>query len=97
PRKTTNTTEVCVFFRAGVWGGGWGCAEQKRRASTDHPSVQLADLVAGATAAVAARHAGVDSSAADDLCSSVIPLINDESLLPYDSASALAAPGAAPH
>ena len=68
-----------------------------RGTSTDHPSVQLADLLAGATAAVAARHAGVDTPVADDLCSSVIPLVNDESLLPYDSASALAASGAAPH
>ncbi|MEU3411301.1 DUF3800 domain-containing protein [Streptomyces sp. NPDC006658] len=77
--------------------GGIPLQHLLRGTSTDHPSVQLADLLAGATAAVAACHAGVDSSVADDLCSSVIPLINDESLLPYDSASALAAPGAAPH
>ncbi|OKJ26493.1 hypothetical protein [Streptomyces sp. CB01580] len=73
--------------------GGIPLQHLLRDTSTDHPSVQLA----GATAAVAVRRAGVDSPAADDLCSSVIPLINDESLLRYDSASALAAPGAAPH
>lgn len=68
-----------------------------RGSSDDHPSIQLADLLAGATAAVAARHAGVDSPAADDLWSAIIPLIDDQSLVPYDTASTLAAPGAAPH
>ncbi|GAA3747761.1 DUF3800 domain-containing protein [Streptomyces sp. NEAU-PBA10] len=68
-----------------------------RGTSLDHPSVQLADLLAGATAAVAARHAGVYSAVSEDLYASVIPLISDESLLPYDHASVLAAPGAATH
>ncbi|MFB9578826.1 DUF3800 domain-containing protein [Streptomyces yanii] len=38
-----------------------------RGSSEEHPSIQLADLLAGATAAVAERHAGTSSPAADDL------------------------------
>ncbi|MFF1716920.1 DUF3800 domain-containing protein [Streptomyces sp. NPDC058268] len=66
-----------------------------RGSSEQHPSIQLADLLAGATAAVAARHVGSASPAAEDLLHVVSPLIEDESLLPYDSAAALARPGAA--
>ncbi|MFD9865224.1 DUF3800 domain-containing protein, partial [Streptomyces alboflavus] len=77
--------------------GGISLHQLLRGSSADHPSLQLADLLAGATAAVAARHTGVDSPTANDLCSTVMPLVNDESLLPYDTASALAEPGAAPH
>ncbi|WP_159001187.1 DUF3800 domain-containing protein [Streptomyces sp. SBT349] len=67
-----------------------------RGSSQDHPSIQLADLLAGATAAVAARHAGIGSPAGDDLWQTVVPLIVDDSLLPYDEAASLSAPNAAP-
>lgn len=60
-----------------------------RGGSHTHPSIQLADLLAGAAAAVAGRHAGRHTPAADDLWPVVLPLIIDESLLPYDSASTL--------
>ncbi|WP_329166913.1 hypothetical protein OHB49_42580 (plasmid) [Streptomyces sp. NBC_01717] len=37
------------------------------------------------------------AQAADDLLHVIVPLVENESLLPYDSASALARAGAAPH
>ncbi|MFF2964414.1 hypothetical protein ACFVT1_37255 [Streptomyces sp. NPDC057963] len=68
-----------------------------RGSSEQHPSIQLADLLAGATAAVAERHAGTSSPAADDLLHVIVPLVENESLLPYNSAATLARPGAASH
>ncbi|WP_150211638.1 hypothetical protein [Streptomyces venezuelae] len=64
-----------------------------RGSSEQHPSIQLADLFAGATASIAARHAGTSSPAADDLLQVVLPLVENESLLPYDSAETLAQAG----
>ncbi|WP_432108503.1 hypothetical protein [Streptomyces sp. AA1529] len=61
-----------------------------RGSSADHPSIQLADLLAGATAAVAGRHAGAPSAAGDDLWPVVVPLLEESSLLPYDTPEGLA-------
>ncbi len=56
-----------------------------RGISRAHPSIQLADLIAGAGRAVARRHTGAPSPAGERLYPSVIPLISTESLVPYDS------------
>jgi hypothetical protein len=56
-----------------------------RGISRAHPSIQLADLIAGAGQAVARRHAGAPSPAGERLYPSVVPLISAESLVPYDS------------
>jgi hypothetical protein len=55
-----------------------------RGVSRAHPSIQLADLVAGAGQAVARRHAGTLSPAGDVLFPVVIPMISPESLVPHD-------------
>jgi hypothetical protein len=55
-----------------------------RGVSRDHPSIQLADLVAGSGQAVARRHAGVRSPAGERLYPLVVPLISPESLVPHD-------------
>ncbi|MBC6458135.1 hypothetical protein [Actinomadura sp. HBU206391] len=55
-----------------------------RGRSWDHPSIQLADLIAGAGQAVARRHAGAPSAAGDRLHSLVVPLITQESMVPHD-------------
>ena len=60
----------------------------RRGVSREHPSIQLADLIAGAGQAVARRHAGAPSPAGDLLVASVVPLINEESMVPYDSVRA---------
>ena len=55
-----------------------------RGISRDHPSIQLADLVAGAGQAVARRHSGVPSPAGEHLYPLVVPLISRQSLVPHD-------------
>ncbi|MFI5690064.1 hypothetical protein [Streptomyces sp. NPDC051636] len=55
-----------------------------RGSSGDHPSIQLADLLAGAAAAVTERHAGNSSPAADSLWPVIVPFVDGRSLLPYD-------------
>lgn len=59
-----------------------------RGSSSDHPSVQLADLLAGAAAAVTERHAGNDSPAASALWPAVVSFVDTSSLLPYDDPAA---------
>ena len=66
----------------------------RRGVSQHHPSVQLANLVAGAGQAVARRHAGTASPAGDLLYAAVLPLINAESMVPYESVSRFADAGA---
>jgi len=56
-----------------------------RGISLAHPSIQLADLIAGAGREVARRHAGAPSPASERLYPAVIPLISAESLVPHDS------------
>ncbi|GLY83363.1 hypothetical protein Airi02_012930 [Actinoallomurus iriomotensis] len=55
-----------------------------RGSSRDHPSIQLADLIAGAGRAVARRHAGSSSVAGDRLYPLIVPLITKESMVPHD-------------
>lgn len=55
-----------------------------RGVSRDHPSIQLADLVAGAGQAVARRHAGAPSPPGERLYPIVVPMISPESLVPHD-------------
>lgn len=55
-----------------------------RGVSHDHPSIQLADLIAGSGQAVARRHSGRPSSSGDLLHSAVVPLISAESMIPHD-------------
>lgn len=62
-----------------------------RGVSRDHPSIQLADLVAGAGQAVARRHAGVPSPAGERLYPLVIPMISPASLVPHDDPARFAA------
>jgi hypothetical protein len=64
-----------------------------RGVSRAHPSIQLADLVAGAGQAVARRHAGTPSPAGDVLFPVVIPMISPESLVPHDEATRFASVG----
>ncbi|MFE9813229.1 hypothetical protein [Streptomyces sp. NPDC005548] len=52
-----------------------------RGRSVDHPSLQLADLVAGAGRAVGRWHDGQDDLAGEDLHSVVAPLVDPGSLL----------------
>jgi hypothetical protein len=62
-----------------------------RGVSRDHPSIQLADLMAGAGQAVARRHAGVPSPAGERLYPLVVPMISPESLVPHDDPERFAA------
>ncbi len=62
-----------------------------RGVSRDHPSIQLADLIAGAGQAVARRHAGVPSTAGERLYPLVVPLISAESIVPHDDPARFAA------
>jgi hypothetical protein len=55
-----------------------------RGVSSHHPSIQLADLVAGAGQAVARRHMGAQSPAGEDLWPVIVPLISDRSMVPHD-------------
>lgn len=65
-------------------------AELVRGRSKDHPSVQLADLVAGAGLAVARRHDGENDPAGQDLYPVVVPLIDPHGLLAHDQPELLA-------
>ncbi|KUJ68679.1 hypothetical protein ACZ90_17530 [Streptomyces albus subsp. albus] len=56
-----------------------------RGSSADHPSIQLADLLAGAAAAVTERHIGNPSPAAEGLWPVIVPLAELSSLMPYDN------------
>ncbi|WP_370380950.1 hypothetical protein [Catenulispora sp. GAS73] len=58
--------------------------ELVRGESSRHPSLQLADLVAGAGFQVAERHAGHPSPAGEELYEAIIPMIEENSLVPYD-------------
>ena len=63
--------------------------------SIEHPSIQLADLVAGAGRAVAHRHERIPSQAAQAgtwLWQSVVPLIWREGMLPHDKPERFAEP-----
>ncbi len=62
-----------------------------RGVSRDHPSIQLADLIAGAGQVVARRHAGVPSTAGERLYPLVVPLISAESIVPHDDPARFAA------
>ncbi|MGW0810787.1 DUF3800 domain-containing protein [Nonomuraea sp. NPDC002799] len=64
-----------------------------RGVSQDHPSIQLADLIAGAGQAVARRHTGVASPAGEELWPVVIPLITDNGMLSHDEPSRFATAG----
>jgi len=64
-----------------------------RGVSRDHPSIQLADLVAGAGQAVARRHAGVPSPPGERLYPLIVPVISPESLVPHDDPARFAAVG----
>ncbi|MFH9349647.1 hypothetical protein [Kitasatospora sp. NPDC017646] len=63
-----------------------------RGESKTHPSLQLADLVAGAGFAVAKRFGGSDSPAAAELYPAVVPLIDPNSLVAFDDMSRFAKP-----
>lgn len=56
-----------------------------RGRSVDHPSIQLADLVAGAALEALRSRAQTPSERGRQLVSTIIPLINEGSLLPYDN------------
>jgi hypothetical protein len=62
-----------------------------RGASQKHPSIQLADLIAGAGQATARRHAGMPSQAGERLWPMVVPLIPCESMIPHDEPERFAA------
>jgi hypothetical protein len=55
-----------------------------RGRSQEHPSIQLADLVAGAGLEVARRHNGASSPAGDHLYPVVVPMISAESMVAHD-------------
>ncbi|MFE3496459.1 hypothetical protein ACFXOS_25935 [Streptomyces sp. NPDC059175] len=59
-----------------------------RGSSVDHPSIQLADLLAGAAAAVAERHEGNPSDAGEGLWPVITSFVEQSSLLPYDDPAA---------
>lgn len=54
-----------------------------RGVSREHPSLQLADLVAGSALAVARLRNGEDSQAGQQLQAAINPLVDPNSLLPY--------------
>ncbi|MEV6159470.1 hypothetical protein AB0L53_54970 [Nonomuraea sp. NPDC052129] len=51
-----------------------------RGVSKAHPSIQLADLVAGAGQAVARRHVGAPSVAGEELWQTIVPIITDNGM-----------------
>jgi hypothetical protein len=63
-----------------------------RGVSTAHPSVQLADLVAGAGQVVGRRHAGEPSKAGERLWPAVVPLISDRSMVAHDEPDRFSSP-----
>lgn len=64
-----------------------------RGVSQDHPSIQLADLVAGAGREVARRHAGGLSPTGERLYPFIVPVISPESLVPHDDPTRFATVG----
>lgn len=56
--------------------------------SVDHPSIQLADLLAGAAAAVTERHEGNPSDVGEGLWPVITSFVEQSSLLPYDDPAA---------
>lgn len=70
--------------------------ELVRGSSKEHPSLQLADLVAGAGFAVAERHDGQVNPAGDDLYEAIVPLIDPAGLLSHDDPGRFAFSGARP-
>lgn len=68
--------------------------ELLRGKSSHHPSLQLADLVAGAGFAVAKRHAGHLTPAGEDLYPVIVPLIDPAGMLSHDDPSRVAQAGA---
>lgn len=82
---------VATSVRPGPLGGVVRTPESRgvqavlRGGSQDHPSIQLADLVAGAGREVARRHVGRRPSPAGELLwRAVVPLISAHSLVPHD-------------
>jgi hypothetical protein len=67
---------------------GVDAAAVVRGSSTGHPSVQLADLLAGAAAAVTERHAGRLSPVAESLWPVIVPFVDKYSLMPYTDPAA---------
>ncbi|MGY5060006.1 hypothetical protein ACWDFR_39080 [Streptomyces sp. 900105755] len=63
-----------------------------RGQSTQHPSLQLADLISGAGFSVAQRHNGLVNPAGEDLYAVVVPLIDVAGMLPHDEPARVAAP-----
>jgi hypothetical protein len=59
-----------------------------RGSSADHPSIQLADLLAGAAAAVTERHTGNPSPVAEGLWPVIVPFVDESSLMPYNDPAA---------
>ncbi|MEV0495674.1 hypothetical protein [Streptomyces atratus] len=67
--------------------------ELLRGKSSDHPSLQLADLVAGAGFAVAKRHDGHSTPAGEDLYPVIVPLIDPAGMLSHDEPNKVAQAG----
>ncbi|GGT74258.1 hypothetical protein GCM10010207_84630 [Streptomyces atratus] len=65
-----------------------------RGKSSDRPSLQFADLVAGAGFAVTKRHDGHITPAGEDLYSVLVPLIDPAGMLSHDEPNRLAQAGA---
>lgn len=63
-----------------------------RGQSTQHPSLQLADLISGAGFSVAQCHNGLANSAGEDLYPVVVPLIDAAGMLPHDEPARVADP-----
>jgi hypothetical protein len=63
-----------------------------RGQSTQHPSLQLADLISGAGYAVAQRHNGLANPAGEDLHTVVVPLIDVAGMLPHDEPTRVTRP-----
>ncbi|MGW4564386.1 hypothetical protein ACWEN3_18875 [Streptomyces sp. NPDC004561] len=63
-----------------------------RGQSTQHSSLQLADLISGAGFSVAQRHNGLANRAGEDLYSVVVTLIDAAGMLPHDEPARVARP-----
>ncbi|MFG3496819.1 hypothetical protein [Streptomyces sp. NPDC047886] len=70
--------------------------ELVRGSSKEHPSLQLADLVAGAGFAVAERHDGQVNPAGEDLYEAIVPLIDPAGLISHDDPGRFASSEARP-
>ncbi|MFE4600601.1 hypothetical protein ACFRKE_07060 [Kitasatospora indigofera] len=93
--STLDYVRVSVHAMAQSWmgrsDGADFCRTLVRGDSVEHPSLQLADVVAGAGLAVVRRHLADPSPIGEDLYTSVIPLITKGSILACDDPSDLAA------